>query len=78
MAENCRHKRTMPTDFVEKCCHVQNGLMESASRLYRRFAPWYVTRYQTQDTPTKKKFGDLLGNHFNLFKQGTKYYRAST
>ena len=68
--------KEMLADFVEACCNVQAGLVESAARLYRRFSAWYAATYGTQQVPSQKTFGNMMAPHFKRFKSSTVYYRG--
>ena len=68
--------KEMLADFVEACCNVQAGLVESASRLYRRFSAWYAVTYETHQAPSQKMFGNMMAPHFKRFKSATIYYRG--
>ena len=76
MSKHGKLNKEILADFVEACCNVQAGLVESASRLYRRFSSWYAAAYETRQVPSQKIFGNMMAPHFKRFKASTVYYRG--
>lgn len=66
--------KKMLADFVQDCCFIDKAAKTLASDLYNCFIVWYKKRYPEADSPSQKRFGTVLSDHFQKSKTGLYSY----